>query len=120
MFNELTENIKCSVSFYSAPKRTAPEKSKRFRFRSLNLSLNLSLNSITTKSFAKTFVRENVSIKTLVKLTPNTSREPPKKKKNLSNWHCLFPFSFQKSESRDNDDPSLGPSCDAIPTVSAR
>ena len=115
MFKELTENIKCSVSFYSATKRIAPEKRKRFRFRSLNLSLNLSLNSITTESFAKTVVRENVFIKTLVKLIPNTSRGPPKQvmtnrlpcshkitkiTSNISNWHCLSPFSFQKSESR--------------------
>ena len=127
---ELTENIKCPVSFYPPTERT---ELKRVKVFVSSTSLNFSLDSIALQKALRRplFNRENVFIKTLVKLIPNTSREPPKQvitncshkiiklTSNLTNWHCQSSPVFN-SESRDNDDPSLGPLCTAVATVFAR
>ena len=103
---ELTENIKWPVSFYPPTERT---ELKRVKVFVSSTSLNFSLDSITLqKALRRTlFNRENVFIKTLVKLIPNTSREPPKQvvtnrsrkiikiTSNLNNWHCFPLFSIQ-------------------------
>ena len=105
---ELTENIKCPVSFYPPTERT---ELKRVKVFVSSTSLNFSLDSIALQKALRRplFNRENVFIKTLVKLIPNTSRETPKQvitnrshkiiiiiiTSNLSKWHCLPPFSIQ-------------------------
>ena len=105
---ELTENIKWPVSFYPPTERT---ELKRVKVFVSSTSLNFSLDSITLQKALRRplFNRENVFIKTLVKLIPNTRREPPKQvitnrsheiiiiiiTSNLSKWHCLPPFSIQ-------------------------
>ena len=108
---ELTENIKCPVSFYPPTERT---ELKRVKFFVSSTSLNFSLDSIALQKALRRplFNRENVFIKTLVKLIPNTSRETPKQvitnrshkiiiiiiiiiTSSLSKWHCLPPFSIQ-------------------------
>ena len=104
---ELTENIKWPVSFYPPTERT---ELKRVKFFVSSTSLNFSLDSITLQKALRRplFNRENVFIKTLVKLIPNTRRETPKQvitnrshkiiiiiTSNLSKWHCLPPFSIQ-------------------------
>ena len=105
---ELTENIKCPVSFYPPTERT---ELKRVKVFVSSTSLNFSLDSIALQKALRRplFNRENVFIKTLVKLIQNTSRETPKQvitnrshkiiiiiiTSNLSKWHCLPPFSIQ-------------------------
>ena len=108
---ELTENIKCPVSFYPPTERT---ELKRVKVFVSSTSLNFSLDSTALQKALRRplFNRENVFIKTLVKLIPNTSRETPKQvitnrshkiiviiiiiiTSNLSKWHCLPPFSIQ-------------------------
>ena len=108
---ELTENIKWPVSFYPPTERT---ELKRVKVFVSSTSLNFSLDSIALQKALRRplFNRENVFIKTLVKLIPNTSRETPKQvitnrshkiiiiiiiiiTSNLSKWHCLPPFSIQ-------------------------
>ena len=107
---ELTENIKCPVSFYPPTERT---ELKRVKVFVSSTSLNFSLDSIALQKALRRplFNRENVFIKTLVKLIPNTSGETPKQvitnrshkiiiiiiiiTSNLSKWHCLPPFSIQ-------------------------
>ena len=107
MKTELTENIKCPVSFYPPTERT---ELKRVKVFVSSTSLNFSLDSIDKQKALRRplFKRENVFIKTLVKLIANTSRETPKQvitnrshkmiiiiTSNLSKWHCLPPFSIQ-------------------------
>ena len=111
MKTELTENIKCPVSFYPPTERT---ELKRVKVFVSSTSLNFSLDSIALQKALRRplFNRENVFIKTLVKLIANTSRETPKQvitnrshkiiiiiiiiiTSNLSKWHCLPPFSVQ-------------------------